>query len=363
MKAISLFAGMGGDTLGLEDAGVKVVAFSEKNKDAIESHLVNFPESKLIGDGDITKTTDKELSSIDADIIFAGFPCQGFSQAGKKLPDDPRNTLFVEFLRATRLIKPEIIIGENVKGLLTRKTAQGENYIDVIVSEFTKIGYDVKYGILKSEEHGVPQKRQRLFIVGTLKENTLSTKTINKIPYIDLPTEDEIGLRDFIEPTLEKSEVIKASTLDLSNKGCKVIEASGNKTNPHPYLSLKLSQNVNHYWNGDSYEYKGKTYDSLFSFSKRDSPIHCEVVDIDRPAKTIICTYASQPRMFVPVKHNGEEYLRSFTVKELKQIQSFPKDFIVKGSEVSQIAQIGNAVPPKLCTKLVKEILNADSKV
>ena len=84
------------------------------------------------------------------DLIFAGFPCQGFSQAGKKLPNDPRNTLFREFLRATKLIKPKYIIGENVKGLLKRKTHTDELYIDIIKKEFELLGYTIfrKIGIV-----------------------------------------------------------------------------------------------------------------------------------------------------------------------------------------------------------------------
>lgn len=361
MKAVSLFAGMGGDTLGMENAGVEVIAFSECDKWAKASHRANFPNSKLIGDGNIQNTTDEELSQINADIVFAGFPCQGFSNAGKKLPDDPRNTLFIEFLRVSKIVKPKIIIGENVRGLLARKTSSGENYIDVIVDEFEKLGYNVKYGVVKCEEHGVPQKRTRLFIVGTLEENPLSVKTVNKIPYINLPIEQEMGLRNFIEPSLKKGEPISKSQLDLSDKDDKMVEAQEGRTNPHPYLLLKMSQNEDHYWNGNQYEYKGKTYDSLFSFGKRDSPIHCEVVNIDKPAKTIICTYASQPRMFVPVRNGDDYYIRSFTVDELKQIQSFPKDFIIEGNEAQQVKQIGNAVPPRVCAKLVREILNVKS--
>lgn len=366
MKAISLFAGMGGDTLGIEDAGVKVVAFSENNKWAIKSHLANFPDSELIGNGDITKvdwrkSEYKKFAGID--VLFAGFPCQSFSSAGLRKvgeANDPRNTMFKYFVRAANALKPQVIIGENVKGLLTKKTYMGLNYIEVIVKEFEKLGYNVKYGLIKCEEHGVPQKRVRLFIVGTLKENPLSIKIINDTPYINLPTEKQVGLRSFIEPSLEKSNIISSSQLDLSDKGDKIVEAVGDKTDPHPYLLLKMDKKEDHYWNGSQYEYKGKTFDSLFSFSKRDSPIHCEVVDIDKPAKTIICTYASQPRMFVPVKEGDDYYIRSFTINELKQIQSFPKDFIVKGKEAQQIKQIGNAVPPKVCTKLVKEILNVD---
>ena len=89
-----------------------------------ETHELNFPNTVLLGQGDITKTSDDEFLQYKGkvNLIFAGFPCQGFSHAGKKLPDDPRNTLFREFLRSTRLIKPKYIIGENVKGLLSRKT-------------------------------------------------------------------------------------------------------------------------------------------------------------------------------------------------------------------------------------------------
>jgi DNA (cytosine-5)-methyltransferase 1 len=372
MKAISLFSGMGGDTLGIKDAGVDVVAFSEYNKDAIESHLANFPDSELIGNGDITKTTNEELSKYsNVDLIFAGFPCQGFSNAGKKLPDDPRNTLFKEFSRSASVIKPKIIIGENVKGLLSRKNYSGEMYIDVIKREFNALGYHIRYGLVKCEEHGVPQKRVRLFIVGVLDDrasnhwtqhlnlttnNPLSISMVKGKPYIDLPKEPEVGMRDFLEPTLENSTEFD---LDCVPEGG-VIESNDDPSgDPHPYLLLKMGKVETHYWNpsASKYEYNGKSFDNLFSFSKRDSPIHCEIVDVDKPAKTIICTYGHQPRMFVPLKKGSQGYVRAFTVNELKQIQSFPADFIVKGSISSQIAQIGNAVPPKACTKLVKEII------
>ena len=96
--------------------------------------------------------------------------CQGFSQGGKKLPDDPRNTLFRDFARSAELIKPKYIIGENVDGLLSRKTATGENYIDVIVAEFEKIGYNVAYQVCHAVQYGVPQLRKRLIYVGIRKD-------------------------------------------------------------------------------------------------------------------------------------------------------------------------------------------------
>ena len=133
-NAISLFSGMGGDSQGLVDAGFSLKGYSEKVPVFRETHTMNFQNCSLIGNGDILDTTDAQLEAYRefTDLIFAGFPCQGFSNAGKKEPDDPRNTLFREFVRATKLIKPKYIIGENVKGLLKRKTVDDEYFLDVI---------------------------------------------------------------------------------------------------------------------------------------------------------------------------------------------------------------------------------------
>ena len=175
MKAISLFAGCGGDTLGLENAGIEVIGFVEFWNRAIETHKLNFPNSEFIGrsvNGDITKITDEEFLKFRGkiDILFAGFPCQGFSHAGKKDPNDKRNKLFWEFVRATKLIQPKWIIGENVAGLMHRKTDDGQSKIsEVIVNAFEEIGYKMaEPKVLKAEEYGVPQKRMRLVLLASL---------------------------------------------------------------------------------------------------------------------------------------------------------------------------------------------------
>ena len=144
MKAISLFSGMGGDSLGLIQAGFQLEAYSEKESVFRETHKANFPNCSLLGENvnsDILKIKDEEFLKYkdNIDLIFAGFPCQGFSNAGKKKVNDPRNSLFREFVRSTKLIKPKFIIGENVKGLLSRKTDSDEMYIDVIKSEFEEV--------------------------------------------------------------------------------------------------------------------------------------------------------------------------------------------------------------------------------
>lgn len=337
MKAISLFSGMGGDTLGMKNAGIEVIAYNENITKFIETHNLNF-NSELIHDNgktDITQISDEVFLKYNGvvNLIFAGFPCQGFSHGGKKLPDDPRNTLFREFVRATELICPEFIIGENVEGLLSRKTETGEKYIDIIVSSFEEIGYTIKYKVIKAEECGVPQLRRRLIIVG-----------VHELLDFDYEFPEEIcdikGI-DFIEDTLEGSVEINDHLFDdfLNNKEIKCTELENPSGNVHPYITSILNKEP---------IYNGKMYSSLLSYGKRESPIHLELINYKNPCKTIICTYEHQPRLLVPLKNKNRIFIRPFTVNELKQIQGFPKEFEICGNKKEQIIQIGNAVPPKL---------------
>ena len=122
MTAISLFAGAGGDTLGMIYGGLDVIGYIEKDGEAIKTHDQNFESCVLIGK-DITEIDDEVFLKYQnkVQVLFGGFPCQSFSHAGKKDPNDPRSQLFIHLIRAAKLIKPDFIIGENVKGLLTRK--------------------------------------------------------------------------------------------------------------------------------------------------------------------------------------------------------------------------------------------------
>ena len=283
--------------------------------------------------------------------------CQGFSQAGKKMDDDPRNTLFKDFVRATSIIKPKYIIGENVKGLLTRKTSSNLNYIDVIVDEFKKLNYTVKYKVLKAEQYGVPQKRERLIILGCKNELVNNFKFFdNNIGVGDGSSSDTNDLKNIIKFDMTGALKVSDDFFDLCNvnNDSIITDMSNNETsdisNVHPYLLMK--------YNTDKKSYGTKTFDRLFSFSKRDSPIHCEIVDISKPSKTIICTYEHQPRLFVALRNNTGNYLRPFTPYELKQIQGFPEDYQLSGNLKQQTIQIGNAVPPPLIEKVVKYMLN-----
>lgn len=103
--------------------------------------------------------------------------------------------------------------------------------------------------------------------------------------------------------------------------------------------------------------YQDKIYQQLFSFGKRDSPRHVEIIDIRRPSKTIICSYNHQPRFFVPLRNKSGCYLRPLLIEELQQIQGFPRDFKINGNMKEKITQIGNAVPPPMVEKIVRNII------
>lgn len=334
MKAISLFAGAGGDTLGLQNAGLNVVAFSENNKDAVKTHLKMFPESKWLGEsvkGDITKIPDTEFEHYTGQLklVFAGFPCQGFSNAGKKDISDPRNKMFYEFLRVVKIAQPEWIIGENVSGLLTKKTDDGESsVIDVIKQEFESIGYQISYKVYDVSTVGVPQSRKRLIIVGNRMNITF------EMPAFNLQKQ---GIRSIVEPSLEDAvecflDVPESCIVDIEE-----LDISGT---PHPYLIKKLNE-------------------ELISFGKRDSPHHAEVLDLSKPCKTIICAYTFQPRLYVCLRTPSKKvYIRCLTIKELAQIQGFPATHQFSGNKQSVIKQIGNAVPAKLIECITQSILD-----
>lgn len=337
--AISLFSGAGGDTLGMENAGIKVVAFSENNSACVKTHKQVFPHSKWLGEtvkGDISKIPDDEFKPYTEKIfmVFAGFPCQGFSNAGKKDVSDPRNKMFHQFLRVVSIVRPEWIMGENVAGLLTKKTDDGEDsVISVIRSYFSEIGYPIVFNVYDMSKCGVPQSRKRLVLIG----NRLN------IPFV-LPVynEEKVGLKHIVEQVLDGAI---ETTLSIPNECLTKIpnelEPSGT---PHPYMVLKHTEN-------------------LISFGKRDSPFHSEILDLRNPCKTLICAYTFQPRLYIGlVKPDGKKYVRCLTVREAAQIQGFPADHNFYGSRDDCIKQIGNAVPPLFIQKMVQKMITSSEQ-
>lgn len=353
-QAISLFSGCGGDSLGLQKAGFQLVAFNEFNKAAILSHEANFPDSKLIDNPatkatDITKIPDEEFQKYTGkvDVIFAGFPCQGFSRAGKKKASDPRNQMFRQFVRAVKNIKPPFFIGENVVGLTTMKSGPNESdplMLDIIKGAFEEIGYKLTHQVLEAVEFGVPQKRKRILLIGwdtsriTEFEATSFWAAVHTIG-----SENKMPLlRSFVTNSMEGAHLLKKEEIPdgFDSIALPISQEAEPTGTPHPFVVLKSNE-------------------KLLSCTKRDSPIHSEVMNLSLPSKTIICTYDHQPRLLVGLrKPDGTSYVRTLLPDELKQIQGFPADYKILGNTKEKIVQIGNAVPPPMIEAVGKKLMS-----
>ena len=156
-----LFSGCGGLDLGFINAGFDVVWANDFFKEAVETYKKNIGNHIVLGD--ITKIPSSEIPN-DFDILVGGFPCQGFSIANiKRSMEDERNFLYKEMLRVIKDKKPKYFVAENVKGLLSMQKGK---VIEMIINDFQELGYDVDYKLLKASEYGIPQNRERVFIIG-----------------------------------------------------------------------------------------------------------------------------------------------------------------------------------------------------
>ena len=163
---VSLFSGCGGMDIGFEQAGFHRVWANDFDADAQATFRLNLGD---IDGRDIRAVSAEEIP--ECDIITAGFPCQPFSNAGnRKGINDSRGMLYLECLRIIRAKLPKVFLFENVKGLMSSKYIDGRNLVEVIASDLNEMGYTVTYKVLNSVDYGVPQKRERLIMVGVRKE-------------------------------------------------------------------------------------------------------------------------------------------------------------------------------------------------
>ncbi len=169
-NVVDLFCGAGGLSKGFEWAGFNIIAANDNYKFACQTFRANHPHTALI-EGDITKKDIKDdlfkaIKGKKIDIIIGGPPCQGFSHAGKRLVDDPRNFLFKEFVEIVKTIKPRVILLENVEGILTMN--EGKSF-ESIKDSFKELGYKLQGKKLHAARYGVPQKRKRVVMIGLLE--------------------------------------------------------------------------------------------------------------------------------------------------------------------------------------------------
>ena len=316
-NVLELFAGAGGLAVGMEKAGIKCVALNEIDKWACKTLRANRPKWNVL-EGDI-KSFDFTEYNNQVDIVTGGFPCQAFSYAGKKLGlQDARGTPFYEFARAVQEVNPLICIGENVKGLLSHEKGKT---IEGMISILDEIGYNVvPVKVLKAINYKVPQKRERVILVGVRKD--INTKYEYPLPHYKI-----YNLKD----ALKKGELYT----------CNVPKSEGSKYPEHKKAVLDLVPQKG-YWRNlpldIQKEYMGKSFylgGGKTGIARR--------IGWDEPSLTLTCSPAQKQ-----TERCHPEETRPFTVREYARIQTFPDDWEFIGSVSQQYKQIGNAVPCNL---------------
>ncbi len=306
-SVIELFAGAGGLALGFENAGLKTKMLVEIDKNAAQTLRNNRKKWNVIQD-DIGNVSFHEL---ETDILTGGFPCQAFSYAGKRLGfEDVRGTLFFEYVRAIKETNPQVILAENVKGL---EKHDGGRTLQIMLQILDDIGYRVAYKVLRAQYLDVPQKRERLVIIGVRKDLDLP---------IFFPKEQDytIALRETLAKVpLSPGQVYTKNKLEIM----KLVPEGGYWRD----LPLELQKQ---YMGKSFYLTGGKT-----GMARR--------LSWNEPSLTLTCNPAQKQTERC---HPSET--RPLNVSEYARIQTFPDTWEFAGSTASQYKQIGNAVPVNL---------------
>lgn len=297
IKFIDLFAGIGGIRIPFDELGYKCVFSSEWDKNACKTYTANFGETPA---GDITKIEAQDIPSHD--ILLAGFPCQAFSIMGKMRGfNDTRGTMFFEIERILSYHKPKAILLENVKQLITHDHG---NTFKVILQKLSQLGYYVKYQILNALDFGLPQKRERIIIVG----------------FLDKTDSDKFNF-DFVKKNYNLASILEDE----------------NKIPTNFYASETIRQK-----RLDSTSDKNKFFPSVWHENKSGN---ISILDYSCALRT----GASYNYLLV----NG---VRRFTPRELLRLQGFPDSYKIVVSTQEIRRQTGNSVAVPMIRMVAKKI-------
>lgn len=365
MNVIDLFAGCGGISIGFIKAGYVVKKAVEFDVNIANTYKRNHPEVDVIVNDIRNIDQSGVFKAGEADVIIGGPPCQGFSMAGARIRtgfiNDPRNYLFKHYFNVVKTVKPKAFVMENVKGIMTMQDGKIFKEILRIFSDEKIIEgkpYKINYRVVKAAEFGVPQKRERMIIIGTqlsdfdFEEIWEQTKQdiIREYPhYFDAVTvEAAIGnlgattvdgnIKNPI-PITEYQKYLSSDSENLSNH---------TKTN-HSRLAVERMSRVA---NGENFTALKETINSVHSGAYGR-------LCWDEQAPTITTRFDTPAggRFIHPIED------RTLSPREAARIQSFPDDFVFYGNKTSICKQIGNAVPPKVAyflARLINKIIGSE---
>ena len=307
-KFIDLFCGLGGFRLAFEKMG-GICVFSSDIDDAVQkTYNMNFGE---IPKGDITKIEACDIP--DHDILCAGFPCQPFSTAGRRLGfEDTRGTLFFEVARILKEKRPKAFILENVKGLTNH---DGGNTLEVIINTIKEIGYDCKYDVLNARNYNVPQNRERWYCIGVRMDSGIS---IDEFKFPE-PTELVTKLSDIIERNIDTTDYI-------------VSEACERNIKTHVEMkTIKVDSNT-------------------LAYDIRPSRCHFVTGDYSNCLTAKMGTGGSNVAVVI-------EQNRKLTERECLRLMGFPEEYKI-GKGYQAYKQIGNSVVVPVISKLAEELVD-----
>lgn len=320
---VELFAGGGGMAIGMEKAGLKSIFLNELDKHACHTLRSNKPEWR-VEEGDISKVDFSKISE-KVDVLTGGFPCQAFSYAGKSLGfEDTRGTLFYEMARAIKELQPKVFLAENVRALLTHDNGQTLSTIKAIIDE---LGYElVEPRVLKAIFYKVPQKRERLILVGIRKD--LASKVEFQWPS---PYKRILTLRDALyKGELYDKDVPLSAGQEYPQRKREIMD----KVKPGGYWKDLPDDLQREYMKASYFLGGGKT-----GMARR--------LSLDEPSLTLTCAPAQKQ-----TERCHPEETRPLRVREYARIQTFPDGWEFKGPLSAQYKQIGNAVPVNMATAL-----------
>jgi len=323
LKFISLFSGAGGFKIGFEQLGFECLLSSDIEKSSQDTHKNNFKNAPFLLK-DIRTITSKEILKYTKnqlpDVIIGGPPCQGFSVMGDKNSSDPRNELFKSYVLLIKDLSPKCFVFENVKGLSSMYSGQ---FLEELKNDFASCGYNVHFKIINANDYGVPQLRERVFIVGTKLDKEFDFPEINKKSIGKLKSFKNVkdAIFDLIDKDNSFPNHISLDHSETVVKRYKLIKEGGKLPPPNKLPKSIRRKNF------------GNTYVRLHR---------------DEPSPTMVPGNNAFP--IHPKLH------RSLTPREAARIQTFPDKIVFSGNRREQCILVGNAVPPLLSAKIAKEI-------